>query len=254
VELEEFHVLQRQPLAEHDAEPVTGQGVCVGGGLEDLPGAAGGQHHRLRLEDVDLAGGQLVGDGSGAGLALVGLGQQQVEDVELVVELDPQLHAVLVQRLQDHVAGAVRGVTGPPDRGLTVVAGVPAEAALVDPPLRGAVERQAHLLQVQDGVDGLLAHHLGGVLVDQVVTALDGVEGVPLPVVVLDVGQGGAHAALRRAGVRPGRVQLGQHGGAGAFAGLDGRAHPGTAGTDDHHVITVELHFRCAPVRYSDRR
>ena len=123
-----------------------------------------------------------------------------------------------------------------------MVAGVPTEPALVDPALGGAVERQPHLLQVEDRVDGLLGHDLGGVLVDQVVAALDGVEGVPLPVVFLDIGQRGAHAALRRAGVGPGRVELGQHGGAGPRAGLDGGAHTGAAGADDHHVITMELH------------
>ena len=87
-----------------------------------------------------------------------------------------------------------------------------------------------------------LAHDLGGVLVDQVVAALDGVEGVPLPVVLLDVGQGGAHAALRRAGVGAGRVELGEHRGAGALAGLERRAHAGAAGADDDDVVLVGLH------------
>src|SRR5215211_7683176 len=116
-------------------------------------------------------------------------GEEQVEDVELVEELHLLLDAVLVERLQNHVPGAVRGEAGPADGCLAVVAGVATEPALVDPSLGRPVERQSHPLQVQDRVDGLLAHHLGGVLVDQVVTALDGVEGVPLPVVLLDVRQ-----------------------------------------------------------------
>ncbi len=242
VELVELHVLERQALAPHDADAVAGEGVGVGGGLEDLAVAAGGEDHGLGLEDVDLAGRQLVRDDAGGALLAVDLGQQQVEHVELVVELDALLDAVLVERLQDHVAGAVGGVAGAADRGLAVVAGVAAEAALVDAPLGGAVERQAHLLQVDHGVDGLAAHHLGGVLVDEVVAALDGVEGVPLPVVLLDVGERGAHAALRRAGVGAGRVELGQHGGARALAGLEGRAHAGAAGADDHDVVDVRLH------------
>src|SRR5665648_417630 len=69
-------------------------------------------------------------------------------------------------------------------------------------PVRGPVERQTHVLQVQHRLDGLPGHHLRGVLVDQVVAALDGVEGVPLPVVLLDVAEGGAPPALGRAGVR----------------------------------------------------
>src|SRR5690349_5910945 len=137
-------------------------------------------------------------------------------------------------------------------RGLAVVAGVPAEPALVDLALGRAVERQAHLLEVDDRVDGLTAHDLGRVLVDEVVAALDGVEGVPLPVVLLDVGEGGAHAALGRAGVGPRRVELGEHRGAGARRGLEGRAHPGAAGTDDDDVVLVRLHqdwfLRCCGV------
>ncbi len=225
VELVELHVLQREALAVDDAHAVTGEGVGVARHLEDLAEAAGGEQHRLGLEDVQLAGRQLVGDDAADVLDAVDLGEGHVEHVELVEEVDAVLDALLEQRLQDHVAGAVGREARAADGGLAVVAGVPAEAALVDAALGRAVERQAHLLEVQDRVDGLLAHHLGGVLVDEVVTALDGVEGVPLPVVLLDVGEGGAHAALRRAGVGARRVELGEHRGAGALAGLEGRAH-----------------------------
>lgn len=102
---------------------------------------------------------------------------------------------------------------------------------------------QAHLLEVDDGVDRLLAHDLGGVLVDQVVAALDRVEGVPFPVVLFDVGQRGAHAALGRPGVRARGVELGQHGGAGASARLEGGAHPGAPGSHDDDVVAVDLHL-----------
>ena len=143
-----------------------------------------------------------------------GIGEHQVECVELVEELDVVLDAVLIQRLQDHVAGAVGRVAGAADGCLAVIAGVTAEPALVDAALGGAVERHPHLLQIENGVDGLLAHDLDRVLVGEVVAALDGVERVPLPVVLLDVGQRRAHAALGRAGVAARGVQLGQHGGA----------------------------------------
>jgi hypothetical protein len=244
MELEELHVLQRKAAPEDHPQAVAGEGVRVGGGLEDLAGTAGGEHDRLGLEHVDLAGGQLVGDHAGGDRAVVCLGETDVQHVVLVVELDAVPDAVLIERLQDHVAGAVRRVAGPAHRRLAVLAGVPAEPALVDLAFRGPVERQAHLLQVEDGVDGLPAHDLRRVLVDQVVTTLDGVEGVPLPVVFLDVGQRGAHAALRRPGVRAGGIELGEHGGAGARAGLNGRAHAGAARSDDHHVVLVELHVR----------
>jgi flavin-dependent dehydrogenase len=210
----------------------------------------------LPLEDMEffqfhpngLAG--LGGPGVRRARAAAGAGaHQQVEDVELVVELDALLGAVLVERLQDHVAGAVGGEARAADRGLTVVAGVAAEPTLVDLALRGAVERQPHLLEVDDRVDRLAAHDLGSVLVDEVVAALDGVEGVPLPVVLLDVGEGGAHAALGRAGVGPGGVELGQHRGAGALARLERCPHARAARSDDDDVVLVRLHLCCSLLR-----
>ena len=65
VELEELHVLERQALAPDDADAVAGEGVGVGGGLVDLAEAAGGEDDRLRVEDVQFAGGELVGDDAG---------------------------------------------------------------------------------------------------------------------------------------------------------------------------------------------
>ena len=243
MELVEFHVLQRQTLAEDDAHAVAGQRVGVRRGLVHTARAAGREDDRLGVEDVDLAGGQLVGDDAGRDLlAVLVLGEADVEGVELVEELHVVLDAVLVQRLQDHVTGAVGGVAGTTHGRLAVVAGVPTETTLVDLALGGPVEREAHLLQIEHRVDGLLGHDLDGVLIGEVVTTLDGVEGVPLPVVLLDVGQRGAHAALSRAGVAAGGVELGQNRGAGTRGGFDRRTHPGAAGAHDDDVVAVFLH------------
>ncbi len=65
VELVELHVLQRQPAPEDDAHPVACQRVRVRGDLENLAEPAAGEHHRLRLEDMHLTGGQLIGDDPG---------------------------------------------------------------------------------------------------------------------------------------------------------------------------------------------
>ena len=203
------------PCRHDDAHPVAGQRVRVRRRLEDLAEPARRQHDGLRLEHLDLARGELVRHHARGPALTVDVVQEQVEHVVLVVELDLVLDALLVERLEDHVPRAVGREARPPDGGLAVVAGVTAEPALVDPPLRRPVERQAELLEVEHGVDRLAAHDLGGVLVDEEVTALDGVPGVPLPVVLLDVRQRGAHAALRGAGVGARRVELGEDGGAG---------------------------------------
>ena len=91
-----------------------------------------------------------------------------------------------------------------------------------------------------------------GVLVGEVVAALDGVEGVPLPVVFLHVRQCGTHAALGRAGVAAGGVELGQYGRAGTGASFDCRTHACATGADDDHVITMFLHEVCAPLARRD--
>ena len=228
----------------------------VGGRLPDLPVATGGEDHGLRPEDVDLAGRQFVGDrASGDRLAGVFI-QDDVEHVELVEELHALLDAVLVEGLQDHVAGAVGRVARTANGGLTVVARMTAEPTLVDAPLRRPVERQTHLLQIQDSIDCFLAHDLGRVLVDQVIAALDGVEGVPLPVVFLDVSEGCAHTALRRACVRARRVELGQHRCLCSGARLQGGTHTGAPGADDDDVEDVGLHGAVIPPanRCSGRR
>src|SRR5690606_20826671 len=105
------------------------------------------------------------------------------------------------------------GVAGAANGCLAVVGGVAAEPTLVDLALGCAVERQPHVLEVDDRVDRLFGEDLGGVLVDEVVAALDGVEGVPLPRVLFDVGEGRSHAALSRTGVRTRRVELRDDGG-----------------------------------------
>ena len=154
---------------------------------------------------MQVAGGQLVRDSRGDPAIGALAVEHDVEHLVLVEEVDVARHALLVQRLQDHVAGAVGRVAGPAHRRLAVVAGVAAEPALVDAALGRAVERQAEVLELDHRVDRLAAHDLGRGLVDEVVAALHRVERVPLPRVLFDVGQRGAHAALRRPRVRAGR-------------------------------------------------
>jgi hypothetical protein len=250
VELEELHVLERHPAAEEQAGPVPGEGVGVGRDLEHLAEAAGREEGGLALEDVEVTGRELIGDHArqrrvGAGSAVVA-GEGHVEHDELREEVDVAGHALLVQGLQDHVARAVGRVTGPPHRGFPVVAGVATEAALVDAAVGRAVEGQAQVLELDDGVDRLAAHDFGRRLVDQVVAALHRVEGVPLPGVVLHVGQRRAHAPLGGAGVGTGGVQLGQDGRPAAPGRLDGRSQPGPARAHDDGVeaVPVDLHVR----------
>jgi hypothetical protein len=184
--------------------------------LEDLAVTTGREQNRLRPEDMKLAGGELVSDDP----ATNPVHHQQVEDEEFVEEVHALFVALLEERLQDHVTGAVGRVASSLDRSFTVVPRVAAEPALVDPSVRGAVERQAETLELEDRVDGFLAHDVDGILIREEVPTLDGVECMPLPRVVLDVRKCRAHPSLGGTRVGSRRVQLRDDRGLHALAGF----------------------------------
>jgi hypothetical protein len=120
-------------------------------------------------------------DGPAADPAL----DQQVDHVILVEEADAVLDALLVQRLQDHVTGAVGCMTGAPNRFAGHSIGMPAKRALGDLTIRRPVKRQAHVFQLIDSRHGLITHELDGVLVAQVIRAFNCIVGVPFGMVFL---------------------------------------------------------------------
>ena len=92
--------------------------------------------------------GDLVPNNARAATALVRLAtfKDEIDDVVLVVELDARLDALLIERLQNHVAGAICGVAAAAHRPFAVVARMPTEAALVNLAVWCAIERKAHAL------------------------------------------------------------------------------------------------------------
>ena len=232
VELVELHVLERKPLAVEDGLQVPGEGVGVGGHLVDAAKAPRGDDDGLGLEEVQFSRGQLVGHQTLGHPVL----NDDIGDVELVVEGDVVLHALLVKGLEDHVPGAVGGVGRPVHRGLAPVLGVAAKSALGDLAVGEPVKGKAHVLQLQDRLDHLLGEDLGGILVGEVVPSLHRVEHVPLPVVLLHVAQGCPYPALGRARVAPGGVKLADHRHIRTFPGRikgGGKARPACTHHDD---------------------
>ena len=207
----------------------------------------------LAWKGVELPGGDLDGDDP----STLAVDHDQVEHVELVEERHALLDALLIEGLKDHVAGPVGRVTGPHHRnsglgslgpgggGLVinrVGLGVPAEPSLRDPPVGRPVEWQAHVLEVVDAVDGFLAENLGRRLVDQEVAPFDRVVGVVFPRVVFEVRQSGGDPSLSGPGVRPGRVELADDGGADPLARLERGHEPRAPGSDDDAVETMVIH------------
>ena len=156
-------------------------------------------------------------------------------------EVGVVLQALLVERVEHRVAGAVGGGAGAlGGRALAHVLHHAAERALVDLAVGGAAERHAGMLQLVDRRRRLADHIFDRVLVAEPVRALDGVVHVPGPVVRPHVAEAGGDPALRGDGVAAGREDLGDAGGLEARLGrAHRRAQARAAGADDHDVIGV---------------
>jgi len=150
------------------------------------------------------------------------------------------LERLLVQRMQNRVAGSVGGRAGALRRAFTVMRGHPAKGALIDLAFFGARKRHAVMLEFDDGRGGFFAHVLDRVLITEPVGTFDRVVHMPAPVVFAHVAKGRTHAALGRNRVTArgeyfgdaGRLQAGvRH--------PEGGAQSGTAGAHDDDVVAV---------------
>ena len=238
VELDEFHVLQRQPRPEHHRVAVPGLGMRPGAGEIGPAVAAGGDYRHLRPEAVDRAVVQVPRHDAAHRAGLVG---EQVDGEILDEELRVVAQRLLVERVQDRVTGPVgRGRGAPCRRSLAVARRHAAERALVDLALRRARERHAVMFELDHRRDRLAAHIFDRVLVAEPVGALDGVVEMPAPVVLAHIAERGGNAALGGDGMAAGREDLGD---AGGLQPLDrhaeGGAQPRAAGADHHDVVAV---------------
>ncbi len=244
MELEELHILLWDASPQGDRRPIAGIGIGVRGDLPDAPPPAGREYDRFRVEGVDLAGCQLDRHHPGGNP----IGQEQVQHLVLVEEGDVVLNALLVKGLQDHVPGPVGGVARSHHRLPGRVIRVTAERPLRDPPLGRPRERQPQVLEVVDGLDGFVAHELNGILVSQIIAALDRIVGMPLRVVFFQVAKRGPDPALSCAGMRAGGIQLAQDRGFRTPGGIQGCHQPRPAATDDDHLILVYVCHAMPPL------
>ena len=227
VELHELHVLQRQAEPQRHRHPVAGAGVRVRRRAVEAAGAARGEDHRLPAEELQAAVQEVPADDALAAAVVL----DQAPREPLVVDLDVALHELLVEHLDQDVAGDVRRVDRARGAG-------GAERALRELPVLAAREERAPVLELVDVARRLAREDLDRVLVAEVVGALDGVEGVRLRIVVARVPERRVDAALGRAGVAARRVELRDHGDVRArVVRLDRGAHTGAAGADDQDVV-----------------
>ena len=97
------------------------------------------------------------------------------------------------------------------------------------------------MLELDDRLHRFAAHHFGGILVNEVIAALDRVVHVPLPMVFLHVAESGADATLGGAGVGAGGVELAQHGDVAQPGALQGGHQAGATSADDDRVVAMKV-------------
>ena len=154
---------------------------------------------------------------------------------ELLVDLDVALDELLVEHLDQDVPRDVGGV----DRARRAGG---AEGALREPAVVRAREHRAPVLELVDVAGRLAAEDLDRVLVAEVVGALDRVEGVRLGAVLAGVPERRVDAALGRAGVAAGRMELRDDRDVGAgIVSFDRGAHA-CATRADHEYVVLRVH------------
>src|SRR6266496_3315774 len=222
-----------QRSASSSVSAVAGVLPGIGGDLPGLADPAGGQHHRLGAEDHEAPGlapvAERPGDASRVG--------EQTDDRALHEHVDAAVADRAVLEGADHLqTGPVADVRQP---GVAV----PAEVALEDAAVGGAVEQRAPLLELQHPVGCLLRVELGHAPVVEHLAAAHGVAEVDAPVVLrVDVAERRGDAALRHHGVGLAEQGLADDRGLRAAGrGLDRGPQAGAAGADDDDVELVDL-------------
>ena len=237
VKLDELHVLERQPRAQHHAAAVAGAGMRRGRGEIGAARAARREHNGMAAEAMDRAIVHAERDHTLADAIVHDQVEREIFDEEVRVVLQ----ALLVQRVQHGVTGPVgRGAGALHRRARAHILHMAAERTLIDLALVGAAERHAGMLEL-DHRGGRLAHHIfDGILVAEPVRPLDGIVHVPGPVIRAHITQRGGDAALRRDGMAAGREHLGDARGLETgTGGAHGSAQARSARADDHRIIEV---------------
>ena len=108
VELDELHVLQRQAGAQHHRIAVAGLRVRAGAREIAAAVSAGGDHHGLGAEAMDRAVVEIERDDPAADAVLHDQVEREIFDEEVGV----LLQALLIERVEHRVAGAVGGGAG----------------------------------------------------------------------------------------------------------------------------------------------
>ena len=173
---------KRQAGAQHHGAAVARAGMRRGAGLVHASTPTRRDHGHVGAEPVDRSVLQAPGEQTATDAVVV---HQQVESEIFDEESRAVLEALLIQRVQDGMAGAIGRGAGPMGHAaLCIVGRVATERPLVDLAVVGAAEGHTQMLELNDGVDRFAAHIRDRILVSQPVGASHGIEHVPAPVIL----------------------------------------------------------------------
>ena len=209
VELDEFHVLQRQAGPQRHRAAVAGLRVGAGAGMIDPPVAAGGKDRGLGAKPVQCTVVKIERDHAAAGALVV---HDQVDRKELDIEFRGVPQRLAVHGVQHGVPGAVGSGAGALRLAFAVVHRHAAERPLIDPAVLGAREWHAPMLEFVNRLRRLAHHVFDRILIAQPVRSLDGVVHVPAPIVRMHVAERCGNAALGCDRMRARRKHLGDTG------------------------------------------
>ena len=239
MELDEFHVLEREAGAQHHGIAVAGLRMRARAGRVGAAIAAGRENGHLPGKPMDRAVVEVERDDAAAAAFVV---HDQVDGEVFDEELGGMAQRLAVHGVQHGVAGAVGGGAGALRGALAVMRGHAAERTLIDLAVLPARKRQTPMFELVDGLGRVATQVFDRVLVAEPVGALDGVVHVPAPVVLAHVAERRGNAALRRHRMRARGKDLGDAGGAQSrLAATDDGAQPGAAGANDDDVVGVIL-------------
>ena len=157
----------------------------------------------------------------------------------LGVNVDALMNAVILQSADHFETGPVAHVRQPR---ITM----PAEVALQDPAVLGAIENRAPGFQFMHPRRSFLGVQLRHAAIVQVLAAAHRVGEMNPPVVaVIDIAHGRRHAAFGHHRMRLAQQRLRNHGGLSARGGrFDGRAQSRAARANHQHVVFVNRIIR----------
>ena len=145
MELDEFHVLQRQARAQHHRIAIAGAGMRRGAGEISAAIAAGRKNRLVGAEAVHFTGRQIHRHDAATGAVF----HDQIDGEIFDVEFSIIFQALAIERVQHGVAGAVGGGAGAlRRRAFAEFGGHAAERALIDLALLCAGKRHAEMVEL----------------------------------------------------------------------------------------------------------